>query len=84
MGHRHARGGCLGRALLATAEDAAVRAGITLLHLDTGSGSPAERLYGSAGWTRAGVVPGCAAVPDGAPRPTTLSCKHLGPPAAAG
>jgi GNAT superfamily N-acetyltransferase len=80
MVHRDARGQGLGRALLATAERAAADAGITLLHLDTETGSPAERLYAGTGWTRAGTIPDYAADPGGVLRPTTLYFKHLGGP----
>jgi GNAT superfamily N-acetyltransferase len=80
MVHRDARGQGLGRRLLDTAEQAARAAGITLLHLDTETDSPAERLYGSAGWTRAGVIPDYAADPAGVLRPTTLYYKRLGGP----
>ncbi|MFJ9732338.1 GNAT family N-acetyltransferase [Streptomyces sp. NPDC101171] len=81
MVHRSARGQGLGRTLLATAEQAAVSAGITLLHLDTETGSPAEHLYRSAGWTRAGAIPDYAASPSGELRPTTLYYKRVGPAA---
>ncbi|MDT0391559.1 GNAT family N-acetyltransferase [Streptomyces sp. DSM 41921] len=81
MVHPDARGRGLGHRLLATAEDAAAAAGITLLHLDTETGSPAERLYRSAGWTSAGVIPDYAARPDGALCPTTLYYKRLPPTA---
>lgn len=84
MVHRRARGRGLGRALLATAEAAATAAGITLLHLDTETGSPAETLYRSAGWTRAGTIPDYAASPEGVLRPTTLYYKRLGAAAVAG
>lgn len=77
MVHREARGRGLGRSLLATAEAAAIGAGVTLLHLDTETDSLAERLYGSAGWTRAGVIPDYAASPDGVLRPTTIYYKHV-------
>lgn len=77
MVHRDTRGQGLGRRLLTTAEEAAIRAGVTLLHLDTETGSLAERLYGAAGWTRAGVIPDYAANPDGALRPTTIYFKRL-------
>jgi ribosomal protein S18 acetylase RimI-like enzyme len=77
MVHREARGRGLGRRLLTTAEEAAARAGVTLLHLDTETDSPAERLYRSAGWTRAGVIPDYAADPAGVLRPTTLYYKHV-------
>ncbi|MGW7528206.1 GNAT family N-acetyltransferase [Streptomyces sp. NPDC054783] len=80
MVDRSARGQGLGRRLLTTAEAAAAAAGITLLHLDTETGSPAEHLYRSAGWTRAGVIPGYAASPAGELRPTTLYYKRLEPP----
>ncbi|WP_405951988.1 GNAT family N-acetyltransferase [Streptomyces prunicolor] len=78
MVHRDARGEGLGRRLLTLAEDAAVAAGITLLHLDTETDSPAEHLYRSTGWTRAGVIPDYAASPDGELRPTTLYYKRVG------
>jgi ribosomal protein S18 acetylase RimI-like enzyme len=78
MVHREARGRGLGRGLLTTAEAAAAGAGVTLLHLDTETDSPAERLYRSAGWTRAGVIPDYAADPGGVLRPTTLYYKHVG------
>jgi ribosomal protein S18 acetylase RimI-like enzyme len=78
MVHRDARGQGLGRRLLGTAENAARSAGITLLHLDTETDSAAERLYGSAGWTRAGVIPDYAADPAGVLRSTTLYYKRLG------
>jgi GNAT superfamily N-acetyltransferase len=63
--HRSARGRGVGRRLLATAEWEAARAGVTLLLLDTETGSAAERLYESAGWLRYGIVPGYAAGPSG-------------------
>ncbi len=74
---RDARGKGLGQRLLATAEAAALAAGVTLLHLDTETDSPAERLYAKAGWTRAGVIPDYAADPGGVLRPTTLYYKQL-------
>lgn len=77
MVHRDARGRGLGRRLLATAEGAAAEAGVTLLHLDTETGSPAERLYRSAGWTSIGAIPDYAASPDGELRPTTIYYKHV-------
>ncbi|WP_251095746.1 GNAT family N-acetyltransferase [Streptomyces sp. Caat 7-52] len=77
MVHRSARGHGLGRRLLATAEQAAAADGRTLLHLDTETGSPAEHLYRSAGWTPAGTIPDYAAGPLGELRPTTLYYKRL-------
>ncbi|MFG2791766.1 GNAT family N-acetyltransferase [Streptomyces sp. NPDC048419] len=81
MVHRDARGRGLGRRLLTTAEEAAATAGITLLHLDTETGSPAERLYDAAGWTRIGAIPDYAAAPDGVLRPTSIYFKKLIPAA---
>ncbi|MER6159248.1 GNAT family N-acetyltransferase [Streptomyces sp. NPDC001868] len=78
MVHRDGRGQGLGRALLATAERAAADAGVTLLHLDTETDSPAERLYGAAGWTRIGTIPDYAADPQGTLRPTSLYYKQVG------
>lgn len=77
MVHRDGRGQGLGRGLLTTAERAAATAGITLLHLDTETDSPAEHLYRTAGWTRAGVIPDYAADPAGVLRPTTLYYKQV-------
>ncbi|MFK4546869.1 ribosomal protein S18 acetylase RimI-like enzyme [Streptomyces tendae] len=82
MVSREARGRGLGRRLLTTAEEAAAAAGLTLLHLDTETGSPAEGLYRSAGWTRAGTIPDYAADPRGELRPTTLYFKQVGVTAA--
>ncbi|MFJ8079497.1 GNAT family N-acetyltransferase [Streptomyces sp. NPDC096205] len=77
MVHRDARGRGLGRTLLSAAEEAAAAAGITLLHLDTETDSPAERLYRSAGWTRVGVIPDYAASPAGVLCGTTIYYKRL-------
>ncbi|WP_404196653.1 GNAT family N-acetyltransferase [Streptomyces tauricus] len=77
MVHRAGRGRGLGRALLATAERAAAEAGVTLLSLDTETDSPAESLYRSAGWTRAGVIPDYARTPSGELHPTTIFYKHV-------
>ncbi|TQJ57008.1 MULTISPECIES: GNAT family N-acetyltransferase [Streptomyces] len=78
MVHRDARGKGLGRTLLTAAEESAAAAGVTLLHLDTETDSPAEHLYRTAGWTRAGVIPDYAASPAGVLRPTTLYYKNVG------
>ncbi|MEV6016699.1 GNAT family N-acetyltransferase [Streptomyces sp. NPDC051997] len=81
MVHRDGRGQGVGRTLLATAETHAADAGITLLHLDTETGRPAESLYLSAGWTRVGEIPDYAATPAGEPHPTTIFYKRLRPAA---
>ncbi|MGW7082771.1 N-acetyltransferase family protein [Streptomyces sp. NPDC054871] len=78
MVHSSARGRGLARTLLAAAEQAAADAGVTLLILDTETGSPAESLYRSGGWTAAGVIPDYATDPAGALHPTTLFFKKVG------
>ncbi|GAB1691699.1 GNAT family N-acetyltransferase [Krasilnikovia sp. M28-CT-15] len=76
--HRRHRGHGLGRRLLSAAEDAAVRAGITLLLLDTETASPAERLYLAAGWRRYGIVPDYAREPAGSLRDCSFFFKPVG------
>ncbi|NUO99753.1 MAG: GNAT family N-acetyltransferase [Nonomuraea sp.] len=71
--HREARGRGLSRLLLATAEAAAAEAGARLLVLDTETGSTAEHVYLTGGWTRFGIVPGYAGAPDG----TLLDCSFF-------
>ncbi|GAA2899993.1 GNAT family N-acetyltransferase [Streptosporangium fragile] len=78
MVHPHARGRGLARALLATAEQAAVRAGVTLLLLDTETGSAADHLYHATGWTRYGIVPDYAADPAGSLKDCSFFYKTLG------
>jgi GNAT superfamily N-acetyltransferase len=75
--HRRARGRGIGKLLLATAEQAAADAGVTILMLDTQTDSPAEYLYAKAGWTRFGVMPDHAADPAGTLQPTTFFYKKL-------
>ncbi|MFC9328534.1 GNAT family N-acetyltransferase [Kitasatospora sp. NPDC057015] len=77
MVHRDARGRGLARALLGTAEEAAARAGCTLLLLDTETGSAADLLYQAAGWTGYGVVPDYAADPAGSLRDCSFYYKRL-------
>ena len=77
--HDH-RGRGLGRRLLTAAEHAAADDGITLLILDTETGSPAERLYRSAGWHCHGVVPGYAADPAGVLRDCSFLHKTVARP----
>ena len=66
----------LGAALMRSAEAAALSAGKSLLTLDTAS-ADAERLYASLGWTRVGVVPDYALLPDGRPCATVFYFKML-------
>lgn len=74
---RHARRRGIARRLLAAIEDVARREGRTLLVLDTISGSEADRLYRSLGWTEVGSVPNYAAMPDGTLAPTTYFYREL-------
>jgi len=74
--HSLARRQGLGAGLMQSAEEAARRAGKSLLVLDTAS-AEAERLYTRLGWTPVGVVPGYALLPDGQPCDTTILYKTL-------
>lgn len=74
--HRQARKRGVGAALLMAAEESAVRAGKTLLVLDTAS-ADAERLYERQGWQRCGVIPDYALLPDGPPCATVIYYKFL-------
>lgn len=74
--HRRVRRRGLGAGLLAAAEQGALRAGKTLLVLDTAS-DDAERLYARHGWQRCGVIPDYALWPDGGLCATTIYFKFL-------
>ena len=75
--HRRARGRGAADALMAAAEDAAREMNRTVLVLDTVTGGAAERLYEKRGWTRVGVIPDYALMPDGALTATTVFYKTL-------
>lgn len=75
--HRRARQQGVGGALLVAAEQSALRAGKTLLVLDTVTGSDAERMYVRQGWQRCGEIPQYALWPDGRPCATTIFFKFL-------
>lgn len=75
--HRRVRRRGVGAALLAGAERSALRAGKTLLVLDTVTGSDAERMYARQGWQRCGEIPDYALLPDGRPCATTIFFKFL-------
>ncbi|MFD6278138.1 GNAT family N-acetyltransferase [Streptomyces sp. NPDC060209] len=79
-----ARGRGIGRALLTAVERSAATEGLTLLVLDTETGSDAEHLYRAAGWTPCGSVPDYAADPYGTLRATTFYYRALGLPEASG
>jgi ribosomal protein S18 acetylase RimI-like enzyme len=72
-----AQGRGVGRELLAALEAEAQVHGRRTLVLDTVTGSPAQRLYESAGWTVVGVIDDYADLPDGTPSPTTYLTKRL-------
>lgn len=74
---RCARKRGIGEALMRAAEQAAKDAGKTLLVLDTAS-ADAERLYERCGWTRCGVVPKYALLPQGGYCDTTYFYRMLG------
>ena len=72
-----AQGHGVGRELLAALEAEARLHGRRTLVLDTVTGSPAQKLYESAGWTVVGEIDDYADLPDGTPSPTTYLTKRL-------
>jgi GNAT superfamily N-acetyltransferase len=75
--NRRSRRAGLGTRLMKTIEDAAQRAGFSLLTLDAKGGGPAEHLYRRLGWTHAGTIPRYAFDPDGTPHDAVFFYKHL-------
>lgn len=75
--HRQARRLGMGRSLLQAVETVARQHDRTLLTLDTMTGSPAEQLYLSLGYTRVGVIPGYALFPDGLAGDTSIFYKQI-------
>lgn len=67
----------IGEALMRAAEQAARDAGKTLLVLDTAS-PEATRLYERCGWTRSGVIPNYALLPQGGYCDTIYFYRELG------
>ena len=76
--HRRARRRGLGEALMRAAESMALECGRTLLVLDAVTGDAGERLYTRLGWTRVGVIPRYALMPDGTYCATTFFYRDLG------
>jgi GNAT superfamily N-acetyltransferase len=74
----HRRQG-LGAALMQAIEAEALRAGKSLLILDTTAGSAADRLYRRMGWTPFGTAPGYAYAPDGRLDDATFFFKQIAP-----
>ena len=75
--HRRARRRGLGAALMRSAESMALDCGRNLLVLDAVTGDAGERLYTRLGWTRVGVIPRYALMPDGAYCATTFFYRDL-------
>ena len=76
--HRRARRHGLGADLMRVAEAAARECNKTLLVLDTAN-PDAERLYERMGWTRVGVIPKFALLPQGGLCQTTFYYRELAP-----
>jgi GNAT superfamily N-acetyltransferase len=74
---RSARRRGVGAALMQEIESAARSNGRTLLALDTTSGREGDRLYERLGWTRFGIMPGHALMPDGSPSDTAYFYKKI-------
>lgn len=77
-----AQGKGVATALMQVLESHALEHGLSLLVLDTHSGSRAESLYRRLGWQEAGSIPRYAAVPDGTLISTTYFYKDLRDPKA--
>ena len=76
--HRRARRRGLGEVLMRAAESMALECGRTLLVLDAVTGDAGERLYTRLGWTRVGVIPRYALMPDGTVCAPTVFYRDLG------
>jgi GNAT superfamily N-acetyltransferase len=73
-----ARGGGLGRALMAALEEVARGRGLTLLWLTTHDGTPAATFYEAVGYARMGVMPDYSRRPDGTLAPGAFFYRALG------
>lgn len=74
---RSARGRGVASQLMGAIEDEARRRGLTVLVLDTVTGSDAYRLYTRLGWQRVGPIPNYALLTDGTPCETTFFYKEV-------
>jgi GNAT superfamily N-acetyltransferase len=75
--HNQARRRGIGAALMRAAENAAAKAGKTVLVLDTVTGGDAERLYERVGWVKSGIIPNYALWPKGGFCDTTVFYKQI-------
>lgn len=75
--HSRARRRGIARLLMEAAEYEARAMGLSVLVLDTVTGSAAESLYVGLGWQRVGEIPDFALYPDGALCPTTFFYKRI-------
>jgi GNAT superfamily N-acetyltransferase len=73
-----ARGGGLGRVLVAAAEDSARSAGRTLIHLQTHASTPAVDFYAHLGYRAVGRLPRWAVAPDGRLVDNIVMIKEIG------
>ena len=71
------RGRGAARSLMSAVEDEAFRRGRTVLLLDTETGSPAEEVYKTLGWTEIGKVPAYSVSPSGELKGETFFYKQL-------
>ena len=79
--HPSARRRGIARALMLALESLALAEGRTLLTLDTWTGSHAEQLYQSLGYTTVGVIPRYARAPDSERLDgTVVMFKEIAPP----
>jgi GNAT superfamily N-acetyltransferase len=76
--HRRVRRRGIGAALLLAAEEAACKAGKTLLVLDTVTGGDGERLYARLGWIFVGAIPDYALWPRGGLCSASVYYRRLG------
>jgi GNAT superfamily N-acetyltransferase len=76
--HPDGRRGGIARRLMERLEVEAVRAGRTLLTLDTRAGDRAEALYLSMGWVELGRIPGYSLTLDGTYDETLFLWKRIG------
>lgn len=75
--HSSAQRRGIGESLMQAAEDVALKAGRTLLCLDTDEFGAARRLYNRLGWTEIGTIPRYALMPDGSDCGSTFFYKSL-------